>query len=72
MAFETHNARVLVPIPNPGDPDAEKIPAGPCLIEGIDAHLVELIWGPTGQESARFPVATLKSAADRGDLVLLD
>ena len=72
MSHETHNARVIVPIPCHGAAGAEQVPAGPCMMEGVDAHMVELIWGATGQESAQIPIADLRSAVERGDLVLLD
>jgi hypothetical protein len=73
MVPTTQTARIIVPITVAGAAgDPVTVPPGPCLLERINSRIVDLIWGATGQKSARFPVEELKSAAERGDLVLLD
>ena len=73
MTITTHSARVTRSLPF-ATPDGEKgsIPPGPCLIEQIDARLVDIIWGARGQSSALLPVEDVQEAARSGQLELLD
>lgn len=48
------------------------IPLGPCLLEEVDAHLIDIVWGPDGQNSAALPVEDVKVAKETGNLMLLD
>jgi len=73
MARTIHHARILGPVPyRAGGGKQGNIPLGPCLVERVDGHLVDVIWGATGQRSTELPFRDIEAAADRGDLVLLD
>ena len=73
MSITTHSARITVPVTYAtSDGKKSSIPAGPCLLEQIDAQLVDIIWGPLGQSSAALPVEDVQAAAEQGHLVLLD
>jgi hypothetical protein len=69
----THRARVTGPIAyETGAGERQHIPLGPCLIEGQGDQSVDVIWGQYGQKSASLPMADMQSAANQGNLVLLD
>jgi hypothetical protein len=73
MTHTTHSARIIGPIPyTKGDGKPGTIPAGPCLIEQVDNHSFDIIWGARGQSSAALRVEDVRAAADVGNLVLLD
>lgn len=73
MVLTSHSARITGPVFY-ATPSGEKsnIPLGPCLVEQIDAHLVDIIWGRSGQSCAALSVEDVAAAADKGHLVLLD
>jgi len=48
------------------------IPRGPCMLEKVDAQLIDIVWGSTGQSSAALPVEEVKAAKEAGNLLLLD
>jgi len=48
------------------------IPIGPCLLQALGIDEVEIFWGADGERSAVLSRKEMKSAADLGDLVLLD
>lgn len=67
------NARITGPIRYKAeDGDSHDIPLGPCLVEQLDDRLIDIIWGANGQRSAALPVEEVKSAAEQGNLLLLD
>ena len=67
------NARITGPIRYKAeDGESHDIPLGPCLVEQLDARLIDIIWGTNGQRSAVLPVEDVMSAAERGNLLLLD
>ena len=69
----SHSARITQPVPyQTASGRKGNIPVGPCLVEQVDKHLVDIIWGPRGQSSAKLAVEQIKAAADDGRLVLLD
>jgi hypothetical protein len=69
----THSARITGPIPyakNGGK--TSTIPLGPCLVEQVDDHSFQIVWGNRGQSSTALRVEDVKAAADVGNLMLLD
>lgn len=73
MTHTMHSARIIGPIPySKSDGKTGTIPIGPCLIEQVDEHSFDVIWGARGQSSAALRVEDVKAAADVGNLVLLD
>jgi len=67
------NARITGPIRYMAeDGKSHNIPLGPCLVEQLDARLIDIIWGTNGQRSAVLPVEDFKTAAEQGNLLLLD
>lgn len=73
MARTIHHARILGPVPYlSGNGKRGNIPLGPCLVEQIDGHLIDVIWGSSGQKSTELPLEDLAAAAEHGHLVLLD
>ena len=73
MPHTMHSARIIGPIPySKSDGKTGTIPIGPCLIEQVDEHSFDVIWGARGQSSAALRVEDVKAAADVGNLVLLD
>ena len=67
------NARITGPIRYKAeDGQSHDIPLGPCLVEQLDDSLIDIIWGTSGQRSAVLPVEDVKSAAEQGNLLLLD
>ena len=73
MTTVTHTARVTGPIEfTATDGHAETIPVGPVLIEQLDGQLVDIIWGPSGEESAVLPAKTVEAAELAGQLELID
>jgi hypothetical protein len=73
MSTITHSARVTGPIHfvGPGG-RSDTIPLGPCLVEQLDGQLVDIVWGPSGEESTVLPMKDLETAEQSGKLVLLD
>jgi len=47
------------------------IPLGPCLLEEVDAQMIDIVWGADGQSSAALPVEDVKAAKDAGNLLML-
>lgn len=73
MTPTSHSARITQPVPyQTASGKKGSIPVGPCLVEQVDKHLVDIIWGPRGQSSAKLAVEQIKAAAEDGRLVLLD
>lgn len=73
MAITSHSARITGPVPYATPAGGKSnIPLGPCLVEQIDAHLVDIIWGRSGQSCAALPVEDVVAATDSGRLILLD
>ncbi len=73
MTHTTHSARIIGPIPYAkGGGETGTIPIGPCLIEQVDGHSFDIVWGARGQSCAALRVEDIKAAADVGNLVLLD
>ncbi len=73
MTQTMHSARIIEPISYAkGGGETGTIPIGPCLIEQVDDHSFDIIWGARGQSCAALRVEDVKTAADVGDLVLLD
>lgn len=73
MHMTTHRARILAPVSyRAASGRKQTIPIGPCLVEGLDARLIDIIWGARGQSSASLPIEDVKAAQDLGHLVLLD
>jgi hypothetical protein len=72
MTHIMHSARIIEPIPFTKDNGkAGTIPIGPCLIEQVDDHSFDVVWGARGQSSAALRVEEIKAATDVGHLVLL-
>ena len=73
MVITTHRARITGRVPYMATGGKiNKIPIGPCLVEQIDGHSVDVIWGARGQSSAALPVEEVEAAEDHGHLILLD
>jgi hypothetical protein len=73
MDMTTHRARVTGPIAYlAGSGRKQNIPIGPCLIESLGGHSIDIIWGARGQSSVALPVEAIQAAKDQGHLVLLD
>jgi hypothetical protein len=73
MIVTTHSARITGPVPYLASGGLKNhIPLGPCLVEQVDGHLVDIIWGTSGQLSAALPLDEVKAAEEQGHLVLLD
>ena len=68
-----HSARVSGPMAFTELSGGRKtIPIGPCLLQALGIDEVEIFWGADGERSAVLSRKEMKSAADLGDLVLLD
>ena len=73
MAITTHSARITGPVLyQAAGGNRHAIPLGPCLIEQVDDHLIDIIWGTSGQRSALLPLEVVAAAQEDGHLVLLD
>jgi hypothetical protein len=73
MTLITRSARITGPVPYTAANGVEHhIPLGPCLIEQLDHHLIDIIWGASGQRSAALPVEDVAAAQHTGNLVLLE
>ena len=73
MDITTHSARITGPVSYlSGGGRKQNIPVGPCLVESLGGHLVDIIWGTRGQSSVALPVDQVKAARDLGNLVLID
>lgn len=72
MTATTHSARITGPVPYQAEGKTHHIPLGPCLVEQVDEHLIDIIWGASGQRSAALPTDAIREAQDSGCLVLLD
>ena len=74
MDITTHSARITGPIHfRAGSGQEQKIPLGPCLIEGVGGQsLIDVIWGARGQNCVALPVEEIEAAKSQGHLVLLD
>lgn len=73
MTHPVHSARIVEPINyTKFGGETGTIPVGPCLIEQIDDHLFDIVWGASGQSCAALRAEDVKAAAQGGDLVLLD
>lgn len=73
MDITTHRARIVGPISyRAGTGRRQNIPIGPCLVEGLGSHSIDIIWGSRGQSSVALPLEEIEAAQDHGHLVLLD
>jgi hypothetical protein len=73
MNISTHRARVTGPISYlAGSGRRQRIPIGPCLIENMGGHAIDVIWGQRGQSSVALSIEEIESAKSNGHLVLLD
>jgi hypothetical protein len=73
MDITTHTARIIGPVPYlASGGKISNIPVGPCLVERIDGHSVDIIWGAQGQSCAALPLGEVEAAEGQGHLVLLD
>jgi hypothetical protein len=73
MDITTHRARITGPVDDlTGSGCRQNIPIGPCLVERLSGHLIDIVWGAHGQSSVALPVEEIKAAQDSGRLVLLD
>lgn len=73
MAHTTHSGRITGPVHylRAGGDDAV-IPLGPCLVEQLDGHSVDIFWGESGDKTAVLSFEALEAAEDSGHLVVLD
>lgn len=66
-------ARITTPIFYQANTGRKKnIPIGPCLVEGIGGHSIDIIWGTSGESSVVMLVEEFDAAMVHGHLVLLD
>lgn len=73
MDITTHRARITAPVNYLSDSGRrQNIPIGPCLVERLSGHLIDVVWGARGQSSVALPVEEIEAARDSGRLVLLD
>jgi len=73
MDMTTRRARITGPITYlAGSGRKQNIPLGPCLVESLGGHSVDIIWGTRGQSSVALPVEEVKAAHEHGHLMLLD
>jgi hypothetical protein len=73
MPITTHSGRIIGPVSyQAASGHLQKIPLGPCLVERADGHLIDIIWGASGQRSAALRTEDVEAAQDNGHLVLLD
>lgn len=73
MLHTTHSARIVGPIQYlKNDGKTAAIPLGPCMIEQLNDHSFDIVWGARGQSSAALEFEAIRSAAEIGSLVLLD
>ncbi len=73
MELNTQCARITGPISyRAGSGRQQKIPIGPCLVEGLGGPSVDIIWGAQGQRSAALPINEIEAAKQDGHLVLLE
>jgi hypothetical protein len=73
MARTLHKARITGPVTYVAASGRHlKIPLGPCLVEQLDDHRVDIVWGVEGQRSTTLPVSEVANAEESGRLVLLD
>ena len=64
--FTMHSARITGPIPGLGIGGKESlIPLGPCLVEQLDGHSVDICWGEAGDKTAAL---TSRSSLQQVDL----
>jgi hypothetical protein len=69
----THSARLTRPVRFLGDQGQwQRIPVGPCLVEGIGGPQIDIVWGARGQRCAAFTLEQIETACGQGTLVLLD
>jgi len=73
MDITTHHARIVGPVSyRAGSGRKQNIPIGPCLVERLGGHSIDIVWGARGQSSVALPVEEIAAAQDHGHLVLLD
>jgi hypothetical protein len=73
MDHLTYAARIVGPITFTDAFGAQaSVPAGPCLIEHMNGKLFDVVWGRSGQKSARLTIDELETAVASGDVVLVD
>ena len=73
MTLKTQRARITGPgTYKSGSGRNQLIPIGPCLLESVGGHSIDIIWGSRGQSSVALPVETIEAAREHGHLVLLD
>jgi len=73
MDITTHSARITGPVSyRAGSGRRQHIPIGPCLVENLGGHSIDIVWGTRGQSSAALPIEEVEAAQDHGHLVLLD
>jgi hypothetical protein len=69
----THSARITGPVLyRTTTGHQQKIPIGPCLVEGMGGLLIDVIWGLHGQRSTVMPAKEMQVAQKYGYLVLID
>ena len=73
MAITTHSARITGPVQYlEANGKTHHIPLGPCLVEHVDDQSIDIVWGASGQRSAVLPTKEVRTAQERGNLILLD
>jgi hypothetical protein len=73
MDITTHRARITGPVSYlSGSGRKQNIPIGPCLLESLGGHSIDIIWGARGQSSVALPIEAIEEAQDNGHLVLID
>jgi hypothetical protein len=73
MTITTYSARITGPVPyTAAGGTARNIPLGPCLLEQVDKHSIDIIWGSHGESSAALPSGEVDAAREVGNIVLLD
>jgi hypothetical protein len=73
MDITTRRARIVGPVSyRAGSGRKQNIPIGPCLVEGIGGHSIDIVWGARGQSCVALPIEEVQAAQDKGHLVLLD
>ena len=73
MAHTTHSGRITGPVHYSGEGGHDAvIPLGPCMVEQLDGHSVDIFWGESGDKTAALSFQALEAAEESGRLVVLD
>ncbi|MFN0186148.1 MAG: hypothetical protein ACKVQR_20230 [Aquabacterium sp.] len=73
MDITTHHARIVSPVPyRLGTGREQHIPVGPCLVEILGDHSIDIVWGARGQSSVALTAEEIAAARATGHLVLLE